>query len=866
MLRRTVSALALSTLLVSCGGDGGTGPAVSSVTLSTSAQTLTEIGATVQLSATAWDEGGAPAGGVEFTWSSSATSVATVSSAGLVTAVADGSATITTRAEGGASAAATITVAQRAAAVSVDADGDTVAIGSSVQVNASATDGGGTALPSPTFAWVSSDPGVAAVDANGLVTGVTSGEVVVTATLDGAVDQAELVVVRPDLTPQADTVLAGLVEVKSLDIPEGVTVTAASDLVLDVLESATVAGVITGECVAIGMVVRGDLSLTGSVTNGCAELVDAAGPGVTLSVLGNAVLDGALIESGGAVFVRGDTVTSLEDAVSPPAGASRSAAAGGRDSHLTILNVTVRARPDEMPAGADGGAVGGPGIDAPDHAFIKDGLVGVIGSSFTTARGGRGGNAAADDDTELVKATGGKGGHGGQIVIRGSSETSFSTAEGQVHASPGPGGWGGNATAVARPNPDLPTAPRAEADGGAGGAPGGFQVPRSAFVTLSHLRMTVWSGARGGSAEARGADGVNASADRDAQPGGSATARGGFGAAATFMVLGVGTPITPWRSDDHFIGIGGTATAVAGNGGGGITPRPNGAKGGDAEARARDSVGPPGAAPDLARGDIMGPSASATDGNGGLGADVCFPPVDRSLTGLIRVLVNGGNSDQFLFNAGAAGIAFALLAREQQAAPGGNGGEGGTLEAVSGEGHFEHGSSTLGPGGNGGDGGDGTGPGAGGAGGEFVPSSRGDVLFVNDLGKAGEAGNACPAPGVVANATGGDLPGALPPGLTLRVGARSADGTSAITLSGAFPWVEVTGTIAEDGAITAEGRGTVAGAPNILNTFVGTLDAATGALDGQYSMDTEKAIDPGHPVVYGVEMTEQGGSAAAGSR
>ena len=867
MLRQAIPASVLSIFLISCGGDGGTGPAVASVTLSTSAQTLTEIGATAQLSATARDESGGPAGGVEFTWSSSAASVATVSSTGLVTAVANGSATITARVKGGASAAATIAVAQRAAAVSVDADGDTVAIGSSVQVNASATDGGGTALTSPTFAWVSSDPGVAAVDASGLVTGVASGEVVVTATLDGAVDQAELVVVRPDLIPQADTVLAGLVEVKTLEIPLGVTVTAASDLMLDVLESAAVAGAITGDCTGIDMVVRGDLSLTGSLTNGCTELVDATGPGVTLSVLGDGVLDGALIESSGPVFVRGDTVTSLEDAVNPPEGASPSSAAGELVSHLTILDITVRARPDEMPAGEDGGAVGGPGVDAPDYAFIKDGIVNVIGSSFTTARGGRGGNATADDNTELMKATGGRGGHGGDIVIRGNFSTLISDEGGPVHASPGPGGWGGDAIAVARPNPALPVAPRAEAEGGEAGDPGGFHLPTADFLIASRVRVTVSSGARGGSAEARGADGVDASADRDAQPGGSATARSGFGAASTFIITGGNDPLTPWVSVNQFSGIGGEATAVGGNGGSGTTPRPNGAKGGDANAQAQDINSAPLGAQGLAKGKIMGPSASASDGNGGVGADACFPSVDRALVGLIRVLVNGGNSDQFLFNAGAAGIAFALLAREQQAAPGGNGGRGGTLEAVSGRGHFEPGSSTLGPGGNGGNGGDGTGPGAGGAGGAVIPSDLGDVSFVDDLGRTGNAGNACPAQGaVVADVTAGTLPGPLPRRLTVKIGAQTADGTSAITLSGAFPWVEVTGTIAVDGAIVAEGRGTVAGAPNILNTFTGTFDAATGALDGQYSMDTEKTIDPGHPVVYGVEMMEQGGSAAAGSR
>lgn len=71
----------------------------------------------------------------------------------------------------------------------------------------------------------------------------------------------------------------------------------------------------------------------------------------------------------------------------------------------------------------------------------------------------------------------------------------------------------------------------------------------------------------------------------------------------------------------------------------------------------------------------------------------------------------------------------------------------------------------------------------------------------------------------------------------------------------------VEGTIDENGAISAEGRGTVAGVPIIKVTFEGTYDDQAGTLTGEYSMDTEHIISPGHPIVYTVEATASAAAA-----
>ena len=75
-----------------------------------------------------------------------------------------------------------------------------------------------------------------------------------------------------------------------------------------------------------------------------------------------------------------------------------------------------------------------------------------------------------------------------------------------------------------------------------------------------------------------------------------------------------------------------------------------------------------------------------------------------------------------------------------------------------------------------------------------------------------------------------------------------------MAVTGTAPWIDVEGTMNEDGSFTATGRGTMAGVPNILGKFTGTWDGTAGTLVGDYSMDEEKAITAGHPLVYRVEV------------
>jgi len=93
-------------------------PRPATVAVSPSTTSLDAIGASVPLSAVVTDQNGNAMGQAPVTWSSSAPNVATVSSTGLVTAVANGNASITA-ASGSAQGLAEVVVEEAASAISM---------------------------------------------------------------------------------------------------------------------------------------------------------------------------------------------------------------------------------------------------------------------------------------------------------------------------------------------------------------------------------------------------------------------------------------------------------------------------------------------------------------------------------------------------------------------------------------------------------------------------------------------------------------------------------------------------------------------------------------------------------------------------
>ncbi|MYA12971.1 MAG: hypothetical protein F4087_16750 [Gemmatimonadetes bacterium] len=156
-------------------------PRAAAITVNPDATEFTALGATAQLNAEVRDQDGQPMSGATVTWASSSAGVATVSAAGLVTAVGNGSASITASV-GAVSGSAAVTVAQEASEVVVSPVADTVPVGDTVRLAAEVLDANGHAVgDDASLIWSSSDPSVATVDESGLVSGVAQGMTTITA-------------------------------------------------------------------------------------------------------------------------------------------------------------------------------------------------------------------------------------------------------------------------------------------------------------------------------------------------------------------------------------------------------------------------------------------------------------------------------------------------------------------------------------------------------------------------------------------------------------------------------------------------------------------------------------------------------------
>ena len=200
---------------------------VALVTVYPASVALVFLGATVQLDATAYDINNNALADHAFTWKSADTSVATVDSSGLVTAIALDTTTITATTHDVAGVAQ-VTVSQAVATITLEPDTVTMTrVGQTRSIEARAYDAGGVRISGVPFTWESSDDQIATVTsvpklgkrpAAGLVTVVAHGTTAVTATADGLswlqpVSSAASVTVslfpRVDVTP-ASAVISGV--------------------------------------------------------------------------------------------------------------------------------------------------------------------------------------------------------------------------------------------------------------------------------------------------------------------------------------------------------------------------------------------------------------------------------------------------------------------------------------------------------------------------------------------------------------------------------------------------------------------------------------------------------------------------------
>ncbi|MGH7719075.1 MAG: Ig-like domain-containing protein [Gemmatimonadaceae bacterium] len=171
------------------------------------------VGAATPLAATVLDADGNVIAGRTVVWSSENDNIASVSSAGVVTAKQVGTVQIAASA-GGQSDVATVQITRvPVASVVVSPNRATVPFNQSLQLTATARDAAGNVLGDRQAAWSSSNEGVVSVSASGVVTARWWGSATITANVEGVAGSATIdvpvfnaPVARVEVSPSSATI------------------------------------------------------------------------------------------------------------------------------------------------------------------------------------------------------------------------------------------------------------------------------------------------------------------------------------------------------------------------------------------------------------------------------------------------------------------------------------------------------------------------------------------------------------------------------------------------------------------------------------------------------------------------------------
>ncbi|MEP7382706.1 MAG: Ig-like domain-containing protein [Gemmatimonadota bacterium] len=193
---------------------------VATITLTPSTATVPLSGA-VQLTVTLQDAQGATLSGRVVNWSTTNASVATVTSSGMVTGVAEGGPVSIVATSEGRSAAAQVTVIASpppvaVATVTVTPATLSLSVGSSIQLTATLRDAGNNVLTGRPLAWSSANNSVATVSSAGLVIAVSAGgPVAITAVAEGQQGSAS-VTATPAVSVPATITLNGSLQYQTM--------------------------------------------------------------------------------------------------------------------------------------------------------------------------------------------------------------------------------------------------------------------------------------------------------------------------------------------------------------------------------------------------------------------------------------------------------------------------------------------------------------------------------------------------------------------------------------------------------------------------------------------------------------------------
>jgi len=217
------------------------------------------------------------------TWTSTNTTVAQVSAAGVITALAPGQATIVATSTAdltktGAGSLTVVALPSNISAFTVNPTNGTISVGGTLQANPTVTTIPG--APQATVTWASSNTAIATVNSTGTITGVAAGNVIITATATSGTQTATATVgvnvgAGPtgvqsfSLTPSQATLFAGQTQqltatVVSPGFTYPVTYTSLAPSVATVNSSGLVTAVGQGNAVINATIGTGNTTLTQS--------------------------------------------------------------------------------------------------------------------------------------------------------------------------------------------------------------------------------------------------------------------------------------------------------------------------------------------------------------------------------------------------------------------------------------------------------------------------------------------------------------------------------------------------------------------------------------------------------------------------
>ncbi|HEX9108285.1 MAG TPA: Ig-like domain-containing protein [Longimicrobiales bacterium] len=289
--------VSLGTTLIKAGCGGIVGSTKLTVTSTPVAATVTASpasvglisGGTQQLSVTEKDAYGNVLA-LPVSWASSAPGVATVSSTGLVSAVATGSSTVSATVSGVTALVSVTVTSSTVASVSVSPASATLAVAGTQQLVATARDAAGNVVTGNTVAWSSGAPSVATVSSSGLVSAVAAGSASISATIAGKSASAALSVTAPTSGGGTGTVTSVSISPSGI----GIAVGASQQLFTTAKDSA--GNVVTGNTATWSTDAPGvaTVSATGDVTG-----VAAGSAVVTVTIAGVSASAGVSVGSSG---------------------------------------------------------------------------------------------------------------------------------------------------------------------------------------------------------------------------------------------------------------------------------------------------------------------------------------------------------------------------------------------------------------------------------------------------------------------------------------------------------------------------------------------------------------------------------------